>query len=281
MAYSAEISRINPSCFLFLLDQSGSMIEPFGGQPGKNKAGEVATAINRLLQTLVLRCAKGHEVLDRFHVGVIGYGSNNTGPAFGGALAGHMLVPVSKLAGNPLRVEPRVKKVDDGAGGLMEQKIKFPIWLDPLANGKTPMCKAFDLAWNCLNDFVGAYPGCFPPIVINITDGKATDGDPETHARCICDLSSHDGHVLLFNVHLSSRRDPPIELPDSESTLPDDFARLLFRISSVLPPAIRDSARREGYLVNERTRGFVFNADLVSVIRFLDIGTRVDTRLLR
>ena len=28
MAYSAEISRTNPSCFLFLIDQSGSMQEP-------------------------------------------------------------------------------------------------------------------------------------------------------------------------------------------------------------------------------------------------------------
>jgi hypothetical protein len=281
MAYTAEISRTNPSCFLFLIDQSGSMIEPFGAQPGKNKAAEVATAINRLLQTLALRCAKGQEVLDRFHVGVIGYGGNNASSALGGKLAGQMLVPISQLAAHPLRVEPRVKKIDDGTGGLIEQKVKFPIWLDPLANGQTPMCKALDLAWNSLNDFVGAYPECFPPIVINITDGKATDGDPESHARCLRDLSSHDGNVLLFNVHLSSRRDSPIELPFTEADLPDDFARMLYRISSVLPPGIRETAKREGYVVNDQTRGFVFNADLVSVIRFLDIGTRVDTRHLR
>jgi hypothetical protein len=46
-------------------------------------------------------------------------------------------------------------------------------------------------------------------------------------------------------------------------------------MSSVLPPPLQDAARGEGFRVEEGTRGFVFNADLVSVIRFLDIGTRV------
>jgi hypothetical protein len=281
MSYTAEISRTNPSCFVFLIDQSGSMAEAFGAQPDKKKAEEVATAVNRLLQTLVLRCAKGQEVLDRFHVAVIGYGGKTVAPAWGGSLAGKALVPVSLLAANPLRVELRVKKVDDGSGGLLEQKIKFPVWFEPAANGQTPMCEAFDMAWNGLNDFVGKYPACFPPIVINLTDGRATDGDPESHARCVRDLASRDGNVLLFNVHLSARQDRPIELPAKDADLPDDFAKLLFRMSSALPPGIRESAKREGYIVSDQTRGFVFNADLVSVIRFLDIGTRIDSRHMR
>jgi hypothetical protein len=33
-------------------------------------------------------------------------------------------------------------------------------------------------------------------------------------------------------------------------------------------------AKREGMNVAEGSRGFVFNADLVAVIKFLDIGTR-------
>jgi hypothetical protein len=53
----AEISRTNPSCFLFLIDQSGSMTDLFPDKPTR-KADGVATAINGLLQNLVLRCAK-------------------------------------------------------------------------------------------------------------------------------------------------------------------------------------------------------------------------------
>ncbi len=58
MSYTAEISRANPSCFLFLVDQSGSMMDAFGGEPDKRKADKVADAINRLLQDLVNMCAK-------------------------------------------------------------------------------------------------------------------------------------------------------------------------------------------------------------------------------
>jgi len=31
MPYSAEISRTNPTCFVFVLDHSGSMGDVFGG----------------------------------------------------------------------------------------------------------------------------------------------------------------------------------------------------------------------------------------------------------
>jgi hypothetical protein len=80
---------------------------------------------------------------------------------------------------------------------------------------------------------------------------------------------------LLFNIHISPSRASPIAFPSSEEELKDKFARLLFRMSSVLPPALQEGARAEGFTVTPETRGFVFNADMVSVIRFLDIGTRI------
>jgi len=46
-------------------------------------------------------------------------------------------------------------------------------------------------------------------------------------------------------------------------------------MSSPLPPQMREAARTDGFAVTEGAHGFAFNADLVSVIRFLDIGTRV------
>jgi hypothetical protein len=45
-------------------------------------------------------------------------------------------------------------------------------------------------------------------------------------------------------------------------------------MSSILPPKLRDAAKSDGFRISDQSRGFVFNADLVSVIRFLDIGTR-------
>jgi hypothetical protein len=280
MAYTAEISRTNPSSFLFLVDQSGSMAQLMAGGGGRKKSEVVADALNRLLQTLVLRCAKADGVRDYFHVGVIGYGTQ-AAPALGGGLAGRKLVPVSAVANQALRVEQRTKQVDDGAGGLVGRAVKCPVWFEPAAEGKTPMCKAFDLAWEVLSDFLVEAPACYPPVVLNITDGEATDGDPEPHATCLRDLASRDGNVLLFNLHISSSGQRPTEFPDREASLADARARRLFRMSSLLPTPVRETARREGCPITDASRGFVFNADLVSVVRFLDIGTRVDTKNLR
>jgi hypothetical protein len=233
----------------------------------------VADAINRLLQNLVIKCAKSEGVRDYYHVGVLGYGTK-VGPAFGGSLAGRDLVAISEIADNPARVEERTKKIDDGAGGLVDQTVKFPIWFDAMARGGTPMCEALTRAHTIVSGWLADHPGSFPPIVINITDGESTDGDPTEKAGAVEQLASDDGNVLLFNVHLSSQRATPVEFPDGDTALPDDYAKLLFRISSLLPPHMRTVAQQEGYTVSDGTRGFVFNADMVAVIRFLDIGTR-------
>ncbi len=274
MPYSAEISRTSPTCLLFLIDQSTSMDGPFGGQPGKKKSEGVADSINRLLQNLVLKCAKSDGIRDYFHVGVIGYG-DGVQSALGGALAGRHLVPISAVANNPLRVEQRTRKVDDGAGGLLEQSFKFPVWFEPVAQGQTPMCQALTLATRVTQEFVTQSPEGFPPLVVNITDGRASDADPRPAAAALRDLGTTDGNVLLFNAHLSSTPSPPVVFPAGAEELADPYARHLFKMSSELPTRLFDAARADGFDVIFGARGFVFNADLVSVIRFLDIGTRV------
>ena len=63
----------------------------------------------------------------------------------------------------------------------------------------------------------------------------------------------------------------------NDDDLPDEFARTLFRVSSVLPPSMRDLARNDNMTLGDEARGFAFNADMVELIRFLDIGTRSST----
>src|SRR5262245_44845061 len=102
MPYDAPIETTNPTCFLFLIDQSESMLQTMGGGSGRTKAEAVADVLNSLLFNLVLACVVGKDVRDRFHVGVLGYGLS-VGPALGGKLAGRELMPISELANNPLR----------------------------------------------------------------------------------------------------------------------------------------------------------------------------------
>jgi len=278
MSYRAEISRQNPACILFLIDQSSSMCKPFGLQPEKRKSEGVADAINRLLYTLCIRCAQGKEIREWFHVGVIGYG-REVQSALGGDLAGRGLVRIGKIANHPLRKEQRTKQVPDGAGGLVPQTVEFPVWFDPVSDGKTPMGTALALARQWLTGYLQDHPDCFPPIVINLTDGAADpEQDPVGEAAALKQLRSSDGETLLFNIHISGLTDPPVMFPDDEQKVPDGFGRQLFEMSSVLPDSFVDIANSEGFSVSDASRGFAFNADLVSVIQFLDIGTRITQR---
>ena len=274
MAFSAEISRTNPTCLLFLVDQSSSMDGPFGGQEGKKKSEGVADAINRLLQNLVLKCAKADGVRDYFHVGVIGYGAE-VKPCLAGTDPISPLAPISTVANSPIRLEQRERMVDDGAGGLVEQTFRFPVWFEPLARGKTPMNEAVSLARSVVSDFISTYPDCYPPIVINLTDGVPTDANPLDGAVALKGLKSTDGNVLMFNGHMSSSTAPPLCFPSVEASMGDKFGKLLFRMSSILPPKLMSAAKDEGFQIVGPARGLIFNADLVAVIRFLDIGTRV------
>jgi hypothetical protein len=94
-------------------------------------------------------------------------------------------------------------------------------------------------------------------------------------AQSLRQLATSDGNVLLFNAHVSASPANPILFPDTDSTLPDADAKVLFEMSSVLPDKLKAAAQAEGQKATGPMRGFVFNGDLVSVIRFLDIGTRV------
>jgi hypothetical protein len=274
MPYSAEISRANPSCFVFLIDQSGSMAEPIAGSAeGRRKCDSVSDAINKLLHNLIIKCARGEGVRNFYEVCVIGYGAQ-VAPGFSGKLVGRDLVPLSEIANSPARVEERTKQIDDGAGGTLTQKVKFPIWFEPQAKGTTPMGQALSLAHHILEGWVGRHAQSYPPIVINITDGEATDSGPGPQAEALTALGTNDGTVLLFNCHISSKGTEPIVFPDTDDNLPDAFARTLFEVSSKLPDNLRDLAKAENFVLGPNTRGFAFNADLVELIRFLDIGTR-------
>lgn len=270
--YSAQITRANPTCLILLLDQSGSMADPFGGDELVRKADFVADVVNHTLHDLVIRCTKTEEVRNYYYVSVIGYG-RTVGPAFGGVLANRALTPIAEVAEYPLRVETRLKRVPDGMGGVVEMPVRFPVWLYPLADGGTPMCQAFVQARTIIEQWLTEHPSGFPPTVLHLTDGESGDGDPTAIGQEMMSLGTDDGQVLIFNCHVSSRRGSKIEYPTLDSRLPDGFARTLFEVSSPLPRGFLAAARQLGVGVAEGSRGFIFNADPSSVVQFYEIGT--------
>ena len=265
--YTQPIDRNHPGSLLFLVDQSWSMSQSFAGKR-QTKATALAQAVNRLIFSLVLQCQRGTEVRDYFDIGIIGYG-HQVKPAFGGGLTGQQLVPISKIADYPLRM------ATDSLPGSPELTMELPVWIDPEANGGTPMTAGIDLAGSFLVDWANDHVDSFPPIVVNISDGEATDGDPQKIASRLREIRTNDGNLLLFNINLSESQAKPIEYPNSPRNLPGAYAASLFEMSSELTPYMFAVARNMDLPVQDGARGFVFNADAAKLGEFLDVGTRV------
>jgi hypothetical protein len=272
MSYSAEISRDNPTCILFVIDQSGSMEEKM--TTGKSKASFVADVLNKTIYTLVTNCTKADGVRNYFDIGVIGYGGEGVKAGIGGQLSGSIINPITDVGKSPLRVEDRTQLQDNGAGGVLERRIRFPVWFDPTGSGGTPMCAGLTKAAEAVVRWADTHPNSYPPTILHVTDGASTDGDPGHIASALKQIATGDGECLVFNIHVSTEQGETVQFPASDSGLPDSYARLLFGMSSVLPPHVSRLAVDKGYHLGESARGFMFNADPKDIANFFDIGTR-------
>ncbi len=284
MTYSQEISQESPGAVLFLVDQSRSMNKVFGAAPdGKplSRAVVLAAALNNTLAELVNRCMRDEGVSDYFDIGVIGYGKSNR-PAFcwEGKLAGRAMVLISEVAKHA-RVSRETVETDV-RGEMVEETISISRWIEPVAAESTPMNGAFALARVALEDWIYRHPKSFPPIVINITDGMANDVSSEDEllamSKRLTGLRTTDGNVLLINCHITGEGDDQVTFPWSPMELPDEpYARLLFEMSSEMPSRYKAIICELFDRDLDRTptiRGMVFNADAVSMVKLLDIGTR-------
>ena len=283
--YTQEISRQNPACFLFLLDQSYSMIEPLGGNAELRKCDQLAQAINGWLQNMIIKASGESGVKDWMHVGVIGYRTDDQGnPIIQSCLQGPLndrpLVPISEINANPLRIDTLTQKMyDDETGELTEFPVQMPVWVDATAEGGTPMCSVLHYAYQVFEYWIGDHMGSFPPILVHITDGESTEGDPIPYATAIQSLATNDGNALILNCHLSMTAADPLLFPSSAEVMPEELARVLFQMSSVLPEPMYNRAVQEGFALQPNARAMVFNADIVSLLQFLDMGTRVAKNL--
>jgi len=157
---------------------------------------------------------------------------------------------------------------------MIQVPCEAPVWVDPRAEGGTPMCHMLYHAHELLSAWIAEHPHSFPPIVVHISDGESQDGDPIPYAEAVKALATEDGNVLLLNCHLSMTAADPFMFPASDQGLPDALARVLFYMSSVLPEPFLRHAMLEGFPLQPGARGMAFNADMVCLIQFLNMGTQ-------
>jgi hypothetical protein len=138
----------------------------------------------------------------------------------------------------------------------------------------TPMRAGLTRAAEVIAEWCDAHAESYPPTILHVTDGEATDGDPQDVADTLRKLHTGDGEALLFNLHVSTQGAQEVVFARNDAQLVDEYARMLFRMSSRLPAHLAKTAGERGYAMSEGARGFIFNADPKLIVDFFEIGTR-------
>jgi hypothetical protein len=280
-AYTAQITRNTPTAFIFLVDHSISMKKKtilFGEE--MTMAEAAARIVNRQINELVLRCIKTTEVRHYYDIAVIGYGTSAYS-GWTGALEGRDFVSPEELRDNPskkiiTREEKRTRK------GIAVKEVEKVQWIEPRHDGSwTHVHEAFDRAKCLLERWMYEHhdKDCYPPTIINITDGEfngATKEEVLQQANELKSMFTNDGNVILFNIHFTANKsNEEVVCPINKRELNGNtYAETLFDMSSLLP--LRYNADIDKYLNDSRHGRHVamgVNADATTLIKLMDIGT--------
>jgi uncharacterized protein YegL len=267
MSNSKQWSSATPGYIIFLVDQSGSMNETY--EEGKNRSEFTAFVINRTIDELINTNMNGEKVKDRVFISMIGYGGSSS-LSVDDIRSDYL----SSFSDNPLRTEQGKQKQPDGS----EVDVVNPIFIEPVANGLTPMADAFSFVKELIEGWLQKKPDNPAPIIINISDGMPYTGvssddvaDAISVANEIMNISSADGNPLIFNCHLGEGQSHSFN--ENESELSDDEAKFLFKISSKVPESYKQAAVKQDFKAKPESRGFVSNADAQAFIQFINFGS--------
>jgi hypothetical protein len=204
-------------------------------------------------------------------------------------------VPIPFLALHPLGELPEVHDVFDAYTkkiiGQHEEMRK--IWVKPRQGMYTNMQAAFEQAAEIIDSWLHApveeiAPGqgmqqprreCFPPVVINITDGYFNKGgNPRGVVDDLRRMKTNNGNVLVFNCHFTTADQRecifPKDVGEVRGLDPHGFAEKMFYLSSEMPEPLRPRAQKTMKKpIDPGARCVVYNAKLSTLVQFLRWGT--------
>ena len=276
-AFEQKVTVARPACFIVLVDCSHSMSQKLLGTKSTSKKQAVAETVNSFLTRLLDVARRPGGYRDLFHVAVLGYGLGPTGLEVKSLLpypgAAEEMVPISRLNETWRRTTIEIVEVGDD-----RTEVEQPVWVEPTSNvnGHTVMATAFGRARAIITDWIVEHPESVPPIVLNLTDGDWTDGDPRQEVRLLQESMTEVGATVVFNCQLASTASSvgtllfPAALEPSVGTR----TRELFYLSSILPESMRIAGLRNNHEIAADARGLAVNVSLDDLVDFLSVGSR-------
>lgn len=276
--YSNPVTRLHPTAFVVLIDRSGSMKERIsfaGSEMPKSRA--VTLVANSFIDELIFRARRENGVCDYYDIAVLGYSGDGVNSLIS---PDREFTSPSRLAARKVQREPFSRERMLPTGRSVVAVTEQNMWIREKAAGITPMCGAMREGLALVERWCRrkSNSASYPPTVLNITDGEASDGDEnrvrELAAR-IRATGTSDGNTLFINIHLAKSGDTrPVLFPSSPGDLPPQrYARLLYDISSEMPENYHDviASIRPG--AEAPFRGMAYNTPAGDLVAMMNIGS--------
>lgn len=277
--YSQEITRRHRSAIVIVLDRSGSMQEQICfGQGVMSKAEALSIIANTLIAEIIDRCRRTDGLRHYYDIAAVGY-SNNSVEMLLGSEGFQSVIEIDRHRPAERR-KAREELLPNGEWAMVEHS--YTEWFEPKAEGNTPMYEAL----LCVRDMVAEWceqpenRDSFPPVVIHITDGEASDCD-HRELIDICNQikrqATSDGNALLLNVHITANTHMPaiiFPMPD-ELVGAGRYVQTLADCSSIMPSVFDDEIRKlKGMTATPPFLGMGYNASVIDLLSIINIGSR-------
>lgn len=280
--YSCEVARQHKVALVIAIDQSSSMAQEITMNSARvSKAQFVSIVVGELIDELLLRSRYDDIYRDYYDIAILGYSSNSVRSLLSDEVG---FVTISELS-------QRLVERDfihfhstllDGTVAVVPHG--FPKWVEPIANGSTPMCKMLECVTELLSEWCAQpqHRHSFPPIFVNISDGMSSDGKEHQlleAAERIKQTSTADGNTIFVNIHISSDPQSPSLLFPSVSDIDADnrYAMLLAKMSSVIPQEMEHTIDIKRNLLSRPPYvALGYNTSPAEFISMLSIGSRSD-----
>ena len=240
----------------------------------------VARIVNAQIDELVCKCVKNDDTRHYFDIAVIGYGKEAYS-AWNGALEGRDFVTPEEIRNNPYK-KITVKEEVRTRKGVEIKEIEKNQWMTARHDGSwTHMHRAFRRASALLETWMQTHgcQECFPPTIINITDGDYNGSTQDEMLQLANELKSmftNDGNVLLFNIHIAPGSCESVIFPASANELGGrTSAKDLFDMASLLPLNYNDQIRAifNDKQADIRYRAMGVNIGMTPLVKMMKIGT--------
>jgi hypothetical protein len=218
LRYTQPATSLNPALIIYLIDASHSMNDAYNGT---TKIDIVNNALKKAIKDMVRRSMRDGIVQRRYKIAIFAYST--------------MVVDVL-----------------DGICDLPDLVKRGQLIIH--AGGETDTMLGFQAVETLLKQHQADFQDGPAPLVCHLTDALITATDPTPVVQRIQRMGGYDGTVLVENVYVAETmlRDPIHDWHQWEgvskpSQLTNDYARLLFRLSSPLPETYLRNINNYGY----------------------------------